>query len=86
VAQPARESLTLPVIGMTCPSRRIHVDDAFRSAAGALDPIFHILLSPWMTAAAMALSSIRVLANSLRLRARQPHSLGPALVRTGRLN
>jgi Cu+-exporting ATPase len=37
-------------------------------AAGALYPGLHILLSPWMAAAAMALSSICVLANSLRLR------------------
>ena len=38
-------------------------------AAGALYPHFHILLSPWLAAAAMALSSVSVLANSLRLRA-----------------
>jgi Cu+-exporting ATPase len=37
-------------------------------AAGALYPDFHILLSPWLAAAAMALSSVSVLANSLRLR------------------
>jgi len=37
-------------------------------AAGVLYPSFHILLSPWMAAAAMALSSVSVLANSLRLR------------------
>jgi Cu+-exporting ATPase len=41
-------------------------------AAGALYPGFHILLSPWMAAAAMALSSVCVLANSLRLRGWQP--------------
>jgi Cu+-exporting ATPase len=41
-------------------------------AAGALYPGFHILLSPWMAAAAMALSSVCVLANSLRLRKWQP--------------
>jgi P-type Cu+ transporter len=44
-------------------------------AAGALYPLLHILLSPWMAAAAMALSSICVLANSLRLRGWQPRSL-----------
>ncbi|MGB8261722.1 MAG: heavy metal translocating P-type ATPase, partial [Terracidiphilus sp.] len=37
-------------------------------AAGALYPAFHILLSPWLAAAAMAMSSVSVLANSLRLR------------------
>jgi Cu+-exporting ATPase len=41
-------------------------------AAGALYPAFHILLTPWLAAAAMALSSVCVLANSLRLRAWQP--------------
>jgi Cu+-exporting ATPase len=41
-------------------------------AAGALYPHFHILLSPWLAAAAMALSSVCVLANSLRLRGWQP--------------
>jgi Cu+-exporting ATPase len=41
-------------------------------AAGALYPAFHILLSPWVAAAAMALSSVSVLANSLRLRRWQP--------------
>jgi Cu+-exporting ATPase len=38
-------------------------------AAGILYPHFHILLSPILASAAMALSSVSVLANSLRLRA-----------------
>jgi Cu+-exporting ATPase len=44
-------------------------------AAGLLYPSFHILLSPWLAAASMALSSVCVLANSLRLRRWQPGTL-----------
>jgi Cu+-exporting ATPase len=41
-------------------------------AAGVFYPEFHVLLSPWVAAAAMALSSVCVLSNSLRLRGWQP--------------
>jgi Cu+-exporting ATPase len=44
-------------------------------AAGALYPSFHLLLTPWLAAAAMALSSVCVLGNSLRLRGWRPSSL-----------
>jgi P-type Cu+ transporter len=45
-------------------------------AAGLLYPAFHILLTPWLAAAAMALSSVCVLGNSLRLRGWQPEQIG----------
>ena len=51
-------------------------------AAGLLYPAFHILLTPWLAAAAMALSSVCVLGNSLRLRGWQP----AAQCRAGTLN
>ena len=41
-------------------------------AAGLLYPAFHLLLTPWLAAAAMAMSSVCVLLNSLRLRGWQP--------------
>jgi P-type Cu+ transporter len=47
-------------------------------AAGMLYPAFHILLSPWVASAAMAMSSVSVLANSLRLRGWHPHPLPAA--------
>lgn len=43
-------------------------------AAGVLYPAFHVLLTPWLAAAAMALSSVCVLGNSLRLRGWQPET------------
>jgi P-type Cu+ transporter len=45
-------------------------------AAGLLYPVFHLLLTPWMAAAAMAFSSVSVLLNSLRLRGWKPKLAG----------
>jgi Cu+-exporting ATPase len=41
-------------------------------AAGVLYPVFGVLLNPAVASAAMALSSVSVLANSLRLRGFRP--------------
>jgi P-type Cu+ transporter len=41
-------------------------------AVGVFYSTFHLLLTPWLAAAAMALSSVCVLGNSLRLRSWQP--------------
>jgi Cu+-exporting ATPase len=39
---------------------------------------FHLLLTPWVAAAALALSSVCVLANSLRLRNWEPDAIETA--------
>lgn len=47
-------------------------------AAGVLYPVFGLLLSPVIAAAAMALSSVSVTSNALRLRTQDLGSKDPA--------
>ncbi len=48
-------------------------------AAGALYPVWGVLLSPILAGAAMAFSSVSVVTNSLRLRSWAPGALWPAV-------
>jgi len=79
----ARPALAIPAaLGNWPANLRIHAPESglgsglqpARHSAGGRAAVsgFHILLTPWLAAAAMALSSVCVLANSLRLRGWQP--------------
>ena len=59
----AGERRTLIVLALTAATMVVEV------AAGVLYPVAGVLLSPVMAAAAMALSSVSVIGNALRLRA-----------------
>ena len=54
--------------GRTCSSRFVYNAAGVPIAAGVLYPVFGLLLSPVIAAAAMALSSVSVIGNALRLR------------------
>lgn len=71
-ARRARAQTNAQLTAHAPPHRRRYNALAIPIAAGALWPLTHALMPPWVAALAMALSSVSVVASSLALRFYRP--------------